>query len=131
MRKWLRVRAAVMCISACSSALIVGGYCRMYDSMASRPYFQGRSVSFWRSEILRFHDDLAICTSPTPEAIPVLLELLEDNDREVRLAALKSIRLLGPRAAPTVPALVRLLSGPDLVVQSFVLKALEAIGPEA
>ena len=64
-----------------------------------------------------------------PAVLPLLLELLGDEDRTVRVAAVKGLAKVGPEAAVAVPALVAMLPAPE--TQAAVLSTLEALGPAA
>ncbi len=62
-------------------------------------------------------------------AVPALTELLTDKDAGIRLAAIQTLREIGPEAKMAVPALTSLLKNRD--VQCEAASALGRIGPDA
>ena len=50
---------------------------------------------------------------PAKDAVPLLIERLDDPDEDVRQAAARALGQIGPAAAPAVPALVGLIESPD------------------
>lgn len=62
-------------------------------------------------------------------AVPALASLLErDPDKDVRIAAAKSLGQIGPDAKPTVPALEAALKDPLASVRFAAFEALQALG---
>jgi hypothetical protein len=65
-------------------------------------------------------------------AIPALIELLHDNDREVRAYAAQCLSLLGPEARDAIPTLIRVLNeegngyGPVLLNSMLALGAIHS-----
>jgi HEAT repeat protein len=66
-----------------------------------------------------------------PAAMPVLVELLADEDSEVRRAAASYLGRLGPRAGGAALALGRSLKDPDALVGEEACGALARMGPAA
>jgi hypothetical protein len=65
------------------------------------------------------------------ESIPVLLELLRDQDREIRLIAAEALERFGPEGREAVPALFAALSNDDCEVRLAVEDAIFHIDHEA
>ena len=75
---------------------------------------------------------VSACT-PSPQApatgdIPALIRALEDEDPDVRSAAVVALGEIGPGAADAVPALLLALEDEDPGVRSAAANALEQIG---
>jgi vesicle coat complex subunit len=64
-----------------------------------------------------------------PEALPVLMELLQDEDGEVRAYAAIEVGMAGPSAREAVPLLAGLLKDADPEVRRAALVALTGIDP--
>src|SRR5207249_2917108 len=64
------------------------------------------------------------------EALPVVIELLQSEDTNVRTEAINILLRLGPDAAPAVPILAKMLKA-DWPLRYYVARALAGIGPEA
>ncbi len=64
-------------------------------------------------------------------AMPVLIDLLTDNDKTVRWMAGYSLSRIGPAARSSIPALIEALRLPDRETGEFVAVALAGAGPEA
>ena len=66
-------------------------------------------------------------------AVPELVKGLQDDDAEVVRAALRTLGVVGPKAAPAVPRLMEMYKDPKLNEQTrpLVLFALAGIGPGA
>ncbi|HEX4143725.1 MAG TPA: HEAT repeat domain-containing protein [Pirellulales bacterium] len=65
-------------------------------------------------------------------AVPALVGLLDDPDRQVRIDALVALARIGPEAAAAVPNLTTLVeSDPDETVRKNAVRALGQIGPAA
>jgi hypothetical protein len=52
-----------------------------------------------------------------PDALPVLVELLESADPRARRVGAYGLRAIGPRARQAVPALLKALGDPDVAVR--------------
>ena len=59
--------------------------------------------------------------------VPALIRALNDKDREVRLAVVKALGRIGPRAKGAVPALTRMRQDADPEMRSEVAGALKQI----
>jgi HEAT repeat protein len=64
-------------------------------------------------------------------AIPRAIELLDDDDSEVRWNAARTLGKIGPAAREAVPALVAALKDDDALVREHAAEALGDIGPDA
>ncbi len=64
-------------------------------------------------------------------AIPPLLDMLKEDNTQLRAHAAAVLGQMGARAVETVPTLIRLLQDPSDSVQQAALQALGAIGPGA
>src|SRR5262245_3444887 len=69
--------------------------------------------------------------SGDPAAVPVLTDLLQHQEAQVREAAVMGLWKLGPAGRPAVPALLATLADPCFEVRSAALVALERIDPAA
>jgi len=68
---------------------------------------------------------------PDPAAIPVLVDLLDDEDDQVRYFACNALVAHGPAAVPAVPALRRMLRHDDIYQRRNAVNCLAAIGSGA
>jgi hypothetical protein len=101
-------------------------------------FFAGRPSSYWskvirdRQPVGRFEDaiGLVLGKEPNPAAVPMLVELLEDEDDEVRFAACHALAANGSAARQAVPALLEMLGHPNLFYRRNASHALAAIGPD-
>jgi len=66
-----------------------------------------------------------------PDALPLLIPTLTNQDRAFRYAGVQSIGFMGTNALPAVPALVTLLNDPDGTVRCATANALRQIDPRA
>jgi tRNA A-37 threonylcarbamoyl transferase component Bud32 len=70
--------------------------------------------------------------SAAREAIPALIEALEDEDVAIRWDAAKALGKMGPAAAGAVPALAAVIhQQSDAIVRQYAVAALGRIGPPA
>jgi len=60
-------------------------------------------------------------------AVPVLIEALNNEEKEVRQAAVYALKIIGPDAKAAVPALIESLDDEDKEVRNAVVKALNRI----
>src|SRR5262245_51096491 len=98
--------------------------------------YAGQPVSYWRERIRPnpvmswdIDPNFPLYKNPDPQAIPILLELLRDDD--CCIAALACLARLGPQAEPAAPALVEALGHPIASVRIDTARTLGAIGPKA
>lgn len=78
----------------------------------------------WRVFAWFRHRKAELPPDPVEVALPVLLALLEDEARTVRLAAVAALGGLGPAAAAAMPALVRLVEDEDAALRQALARAL-------
>ncbi len=88
--------------------------------------YQGMSVAAWREKLFEPSVqnssqippvDFPLRKTPDPEAIPMLLELLKDDDSFVRLFAMRCIGYLGRKGEKAIPAVIVALRDPKLDVE--------------
>ncbi len=65
------------------------------------------------------------------EAVPALLERLQDDDRTVRLAAAQAIWQIDRKSAPVLPILMECLNSAETELQTPAINTLQDIGPDA
>jgi len=65
------------------------------------------------------------------EAVPVLADLLQDPDADVRGSAVLALKHHGPQAAKATAKLAEVVKKGDLEMRLDAIQALQAIGPEA
>src|SRR5262249_26683082 len=100
-------------------------------------FFAGRPTSYWskviRNDGGRFGEavGLGFAQQPDPAAVPMLIELLEDEDDEVRFTACWALSANGIAARPAVPALLEMLGHSNLYYRRNASHALAFIGPDA
>ena len=66
-----------------------------------------------------------------PEAVSPLIELLNDSDKYVRSATANALGRIGPKAQSVVPSLIELLNDSEWIIRMTAAEALGRIGPEA
>lgn len=97
--------------------------------------YEGQPVSYWRRKLGEpcavgyFDPHLPLAKNRDPEAIPVLLALLADENDLIRANAATCLGMLGDRGKPAAPALVAALSDPKIA--GAAAHALGEIGPAA
>jgi len=102
-------------------------------------FFAGRPSSYWskvirdRHPVGRFEDAVGwvLGEEPKPAAVPMLIELLEDKDDQVRFTACHVLALNGTAARQAVPALLKMLGHSNVFYRRNASHALAAIGPDA
>lgn len=66
------------------------------------------------------------------DAIPALVDAIDDEDSAVRWDAVKALGKMGPAAASAVPALIAVLGDPnDVIARQYAVAALGSIGARA
>lgn len=73
----------------------------------------------------------SISPGRVPEAMPILLKMLHDPDRDVRHTAAATLAKVAPTENETLPALLKALQDPDGFVRYKVVFALQELGPAA
>jgi HEAT repeat protein len=69
---------------------------------------------------------------PARQALPALVQALQDPDRDVRRAAGQALERIGPDAEQAVPALIKVMLGGDAEpVRQAAIKALVRADPQA
>ena len=130
-----------------------------YGWLRGEAFYQGRPASYWRDQVQRHFeakargsveipwiagvlDDLGAPVSidnpldmpevlrPDPSAIPVLIDLLQEDDEQVCLAACDALGDIGADAQAAVPALLKMLQDPRRSYRESASFALRAIGAD-
>src|SRR2546425_71457 len=122
--------------------------------LTNERFFHGRPTSYWRKAIKRGNHDFELrfygqkefskvafdshsgqLVSPGPDAdpaaVPLLIELLDDQDGQVCYWACNAVAILGSNAWGAVPSLTKLLRHEDIFRRRNAAKALAAVGPAA
>jgi HEAT repeat protein len=125
----------------CVLCLFFLGAWRCPIAKAERLYERDEKDTFLRIEritaeaasaLVQPVDYITIETRHGKAVVPALAELLKDNDKFVRLAAVDALLGYGaPEAKAAIPDLVRLLKDDDWGFRSSAAIALGRIGPEA
>jgi HEAT repeat protein len=133
---------------------IAGQWWWIWGLFGQEPCFQGKPVRYWRQQLVAPHpitrlgrkllptyfpDPVDTLRAGGPAAVPVLVELYQDEDYYVSERAALSLSTIGPKAEPAIPVLIkglkprrRLLSASDFdSLASFSFDALINIGPKA
>lgn len=119
-KRWVLCIGIVLAILLVAIAIAVDPTCVLQGVLKRESFFLGRPTSYWRAAIK--HRDHDIYRSfgiewggrPDAAAVPVLIELLQDTDDQVRAEACMCLAVFGPEARAAVPILVKLLKHPDL-----------------
>jgi hypothetical protein len=116
---------------------------RMVGSMGKESSYRNKPTSYWskklqepivRREVWQGHvkilkdvDPAADLRHGDPDAIPVLVELMKDNNSIVRQEAILILARIGSPARQAIPALQQALSDPDEQVRARAATALRKI----
>jgi len=65
------------------------------------------------------------------DAVPQLIEKLNDDEQEVRMEVAMTLAAIGPAAEPAIPKLTEMLKDPESGVRLAAIYALGAMGPKA
>jgi len=129
---WCALGVAVIVVAVMiEPTRIVRGWLR------GEQFFAGRPSSYWSHEIRDQHPEgrfanavgLVLGNEPDPAAVPMLIELLEDENDEVRYVACNALAANGPSAQRAVPVLLKMLRHSNLFYRRNSAHALAAIGP--
>lgn len=154
-KRWRLFAAGGLLLGAAALALIPDARWRVVGWVRGESFYAGRPTRYWservaawmhpgsdgtpadgqeRTDPLRLLDRRGEVAPPfgqppDPAAVPVLRELLRDEDRQVCLFACQALARLGPQAEPAVAALANLLGHPDVSRRRNAAMALAALGP--
>jgi len=95
-------------------------------------FFHGRPTSYWRFALkdqFSGNPDRELAQGGK-EAVPVLIELLNGEGRNVRRDAAKVLGWIGPPARAAIPALEAAMEEEDFVLRFTAGQALKRIAPE-
>jgi HEAT repeat protein len=67
----------------------------------------------------------------SPEALAAVQSMLDSKDDLARSAALTTLEMFGPQAAPATASVMRMANDPSIIVRCQALRALASIGPAA
>jgi hypothetical protein len=131
-----------LCLTLLLVALLPAVHWRLIGWVKGEAFYQGRPTSWWSREVdnltkpswidqylgraNRDEAELALVTRDR-EAIPVLIELLHDSSRDVRLFAVEGLFYFGHEAKSAVGPLLQLWYDEDMWVRSRAREALEVI----
>jgi hypothetical protein len=131
-KRWL-VRIGILLVSGCAVVLISpAGRYGLVGLLRNEPFYDHRPASYWKDQMRAW---IANESKPPPavtawlprlagtdsgpsrprvldggkEAVPVLIELVEEEDVWVRTLAIRSLARIGPEAREAVPALITVL----------------------
>jgi HEAT repeat protein len=97
------------------------------------PSYQGKPTRYWREKLraqaadpFKLHPVFA---NEDPAAIPVLAQLVRDEDTTIRRIAAVSLSTMGRELDDVVPTLVKVLKDPDPIVRSYAALALAKADP--
>src|SRR5262249_6833255 len=105
----------------------------IYDGKTSaewRVIFQ-EEIEDNRYQNLKPSAEFPLRKHPDPAAVPVLVELLNDKDRDIRLLAVRCLGLLRGEAKPAVPGLTKALKDKNVSIRRDVALVLGNMGADA
>ena len=116
---------------------------RLVDTKPKESLYRNQPTSYWsqklqepiqRKEVWQGHlkmlkdiDPAADLRRGDPDAVPVLIELLRDDNSIVRQEAILILARIGPAARDALPALQQALKDPDEQVRARAITALRQI----
>jgi len=116
---------------------------RLMESTSKEALYQNQPASYWsqklqepiqRKEVWQGHlkmlkdvDPAAALRQGDPEAVPILIELLKDDNSVVRQEAILILARIGGPARAAIPALQQALNDPDEQVRARATTALRQI----
>lgn len=103
--------------------------------------YQGKTTTEWRQVLVELgekngdfidpYSEFPLLQHPEPDAIPVLLDLLEDKKSTFRWVAQRALCRMGPQSEPAVPWLIHFLKSSDKDVRCSAAAVLGSIGEKA
>jgi hypothetical protein len=131
-RQGLHLKTMVLMVIAIVAGLIASSMVsRLVDTKPKESLYRNQPTSYWRQKlqdpIRRKEDPAADLRRGDPDAVPVLIELLKDDNSIVRQEAILILARIGPAARDAVPALQQALNDPDEQVRARAITALRQI----
>ena len=143
-RQGLQLKTMVLMVIAIVAGLIASSMVsRLVDTKPKESLYRNQPTSYWsqklqepirRKEVWQGHlkmlkdvDPAADLRRGDPDAVPVLIELLKDENSIVRQEAILILARIGPAARDALPALQQALKDPDEQVRARAITALRQI----
>lgn len=134
-----RILCAMLAVAVAAVAVMVEPTRIVRGWLRGERFFAGRPSSYW-SKVIRdrnpaggFEDAVGLVfgKEPDPAAVPMLVELLADEDDQVCFAACNALAANGATARQALPALLEMLGHSNVFYRRNASNALAAIGPDA
>jgi hypothetical protein len=136
---------AVLALAGLTLAIFVEPTGVVRGWLRGEHFYRGRPTSYWRKKVVKHvypapqtevdpQDDPSAPPFPRPyeaAAVPVLIDLLGDEDDEVRYWSCSTLFWIGPDASEAVPTLATMLRSDNLYDRRNAVHALAAIGPKS
>ena len=128
----IQLKTMVLMVIAIVAGLIASSMVsRLVDTKPKENLYRNQPTSYWSQKlqepIRRKVDPAADLRRGDPDAVPVLIELLKDDNSIVRQEAILILARIGPAAGDAVPALQRALNDSDEQVRARAITALRQI----
>jgi hypothetical protein len=144
----MQMKTVVLMVIAIVAGLIASAMTsRLIDNRQKASLFLNQPASYWsqklqepiqRKEVWQGHlkvlkdvDPASALRRGDPEAVPVLIELLKDENSVVRQEAILILARIGGPAKEAIPALQQALNDPDEQVRARAVTALRQFEPAA
>jgi len=104
------------------------------ESIDQKPKYLGKSAAQWIEALMNGNtgpEAFDTLSKSTKEAVPVLIELANNDIWQVRNLSVVSFNRLGPDAQEAIPALIKLLSDPYLTIRFWAASAIGNFGAKA
>jgi len=128
----IQLKTMVLMVIAIVAGLIASSMVsRLVDTKPKESLYRNQPTSYWSQKlqdpIRRKVDPAADLRRGDPDAVPVLIELLKDENSIVRQEAILILARIGPAARDALPALQQALKDPDEQVRARATTALRQI----
>jgi hypothetical protein len=139
-RRWIKPflgwLVGVMVVGIGIALCFPAGQWGVIGLMRGDRFYHGRPTSYWRFELgeISFGGRERAETELVqggPAAVPILQDLLRDQDKSTRYEAADVLARIGPPARAAVPALQQAMEEPDQHLRWRAGEALNRIDPEA
>lgn len=112
MKKWLAILGVILLLAL---AVFLDPTQIMLGFLKGESFYHHRPTSFWRNEVIRNSADAqGALNLPSSESLPVLREMLADDNEQICFFACNAIGIIGPEASSSVPDLLELLEHSDI-----------------